>query len=130
MGYIQEQKNEFLSLMLQGKKVKEIKDEYMMDIPIPTLFRWASLAKTNGHLVAKKSPGRPLLIKGRDERHLIRVAKANTKLSIKQIAQQAGIAAHHQTIVKVLKRHELQSFSMLKKPKLTDDHNRKRINFL
>lgn len=99
-----------------------------MNISKIFLHRWAKGAKLNGHLLAKKSPGRPPIIQGRDERRLIRVAKINPKLTIKKIAQEANITACHRTIVKVLNRNDLQSWPMSKKSKLADVHIRKQFS--
>jgi len=129
MGYGPEIKNRFISLLLQGLDVKTIQRDHFPDITPQTLNRWSRLAKREGHLVPKKSPGRPPKLDARDERHLKRVAKTNSNLSIKRIGQAAGLQVHHQTLVKYLKRHNLQSFPMLKKPKLTDLQIRKRFEW-
>ncbi|KAJ2987788.1 hypothetical protein HDV02_005941 [Globomyces sp. JEL0801] len=123
MLHSQQEKADFIDLLLQGKEVKDIHENHLTGIHLSTLHRWAKLAKTNGHLIPKKSSGRPLKIQDRAERHLIRVAKANPQYSIKKLGQVASVSAHHQTIVKVLKRHNLQSFQMMKYSNLNSKKN-------
>jgi transposase len=129
MGYPIAEKNHFISLLLAGKDVKTIKEEDMAHVNLATLHRWKKQAKTEGHLVAKKSTGRPPKFNNREIRHFIRVAKTNKDLSIKKIAETATLDATHKTLAKILKAHKLQSFPMLKKPKLTEDHKRKRLQW-
>ena len=127
MGYPQARKNRFIALLLEGKDIRTIKQDEFNDADLKTLYRWQKLAKTQGHLVAKKSPGRPPKLNDRDVRHLVRIAKNNKFLNIKQMGEAAGVDACHKTLVKNLKAHNLQSFPMLKKPKLTQEHIRKRL---
>lgn len=122
MGFGQEVKDEFLVHLLAGKSSKTIHRDHLPQVTIRTLNNWRKQAIATGSLVAKKSPGRPLKIQGRDERRLIRVAKQNPKLTIAQIAAEAEIDACHRTIVSALKRRNLQSYPMLKKPLLTERH--------
>jgi transposase len=129
MGYLQSVRNDFIRLRLQGETIESIHTDHYPLFSLKTLKRWEIRTNTTGNLVAKKSPGRPQKIQGRDERRFLRAAKRNKDMCIKRIAQEADINACHETLVKVLKRNNLQSLPMLKKPKLTEDHIRKRYNW-
>jgi transposase len=118
MGYSQSVRNDFIRLRLQGETIESIQTDHYPRISLKTLKSWEIRTNTTGNLVAKKSPGRPQKIQGRDERRLVRVAKRIKGMSIKRIAQEADINACHETLVKVLKRNNLQSLPMLKNPKL------------
>lgn len=129
MGYSIAVKNQFITFILAGREINDIHQNELPNINLNTLRRWQKRAKAEGHLVARKSSGRPPKLNARDVRHLVSVTKRNPKNTIKQIGESAALDVCHTTLVKYLKANNLQSFPMLKKPDLTDAHIRKRLRW-
>jgi transposase len=77
--------------------------------------------------------GRPRLLSDRDERHLVRlVTRGDTPsatMATFQLARDAGLAVHPNTVRRALTRQGLKAIVKPKKPRLTATHRRKRLEF-
>lgn len=121
-----ELRNQFTKLIVQNKSVKDIFNEMNGSVSLSTVEKWKRQLRTQGNLTPKKQPGRPKKHGEREVRHLVRAARSNPYLTIKEIASRAGFEGNHKTIVKRLKENGLQSFVQKVKPKLTNAHILKR----
>lgn len=124
----QDIRNRFNALVAQGKSIIEIKD-ILSTVNKKTIERWFRELKVRGTMQPNKSPGRPAKHNDRDIRHVMRIAKRNPAFSIAEVRRTAGIEAHHQTMVKILKKDGLISIVAAKKPALNDLKATNRLRF-
>jgi transposase len=124
----QDIRNRFNALIAQGKSIIEIKG-ILSNVNKKTIERWFRELKVRGTMQPNKSPGRPVKHNERDIRHVIRIAKRNPEFSIADVRRTAGIEAHHQTMVKILKKDGLVSIVAARKPALNDLKATNRLRF-
>jgi hypothetical protein len=101
----------------------------MSSVSIETLRRWRNRATSVGHLTPLKQPGRPKKHSPREIRLIRRKATQNPSFSINRLKIECGVDACHQTMVKILKEYDLQSFVAIKKPLLSINHVRNRLRW-
>lgn len=119
----------FIAKYLINKNIPDLKRQFFPNVGLSTLYLWAKSLKSQGNLRPIKASGRPKKFNERDLRSLKRSATNNPENSVARIGSGAGLEAHHQTIVKYLKKLNLKSFIKLKRPKLTARHIRDRLQW-
>jgi transposase len=129
MVHSTEDRQLFTSKVVQNISLKDIQRDYLPHVTLRTLSTWRNRLVGEGHLVPKKASGRPKKHSDREIRFVKRTAAQNPGLSIKRLQVVSGIEACHQTMVKILKEHYLQSFKAIKKPLLTQRHVEMRLRW-
>lgn len=129
MGYSPSKRHTFTTRIIVGDSINKIHENHLPGIGIGTLYGWMKKLKSDGHLVPKKSPGRPEKFLPRTKRQRLCAAKLNPDMSIAQLTEAVGIDASHKTVVKLLKKDGIMSYVALKKPLLTERYIRIRYRW-
>lgn len=129
MVHSTETKQAFISMMLQGFTINQAKESLGVPVDLATLYRWKKLSLTQGHLTPKKASGRPEKATPRGKRAVINTAKSNPSFSFARVANESNAGVGRDTVRKILKSVDISSFIALKKPKLTAEHARNRLDF-
>ena len=74
-------------------------------------------SRPNG--VSKPRSGRPKSISIRDQRHIIRIARLEPKITYRDLQEKTGIDCHRKTIYRILKNYGLTNWLAKKRPQLT-----------
>jgi transposase len=122
-------RNLFTRKLLSNKSIKDIQLEDLPEVSFATLCLWRNKLVRDGHITPKKATGRPKKHSPRDVRVIKRIAIRDPSISMKRLQVEAGVEACHQTMVKILKTHNLQSFKALRKPLLTPCHIHRRLTW-
>jgi transposase len=91
-----------------------------------TIRRWLSNATT----ASLQRSGRPEILTGEQQRRVLRVARRHPRIEYAKLVSLAlGIQVSHDTIYRILKRHNITKWRAKKRPKLAVEHARKRLAF-
>jgi len=73
--------------------------------------------------------GRPYILTERDERHILLEIRKNPKISYQKLSEILNLYVSSRTIRRMLKKHGIKKWMAKKRPLLTEEHARKRLEF-
>ena len=96
---------------------------------ISTIKKTIQKASIRNHGQSFPRSGRPNLLNIRDERHLIRIAQNNPRITYKNLNEQTGLDCSTKTIYRTLKEYGLTNWLAKKRPSLSLDAAAKRMEW-
>jgi transposase len=73
--------------------------------------------------------GRPRKLSLRDERAILRILRKNPKITWRELLKESNLNVSKSTYYRMLKRHNIKKWLAAKRPKLTDIHAEKRLQW-
>jgi hypothetical protein len=73
--------------------------------------------------------GRPQILSKRAERHILRTVKNTPKISYAELRKRCDIQCSDDTIYRLLKKHHMKKWLAKKRPRLTAEHAKKRLEW-
>ena len=95
--------------------------------PLSTIKWTISTASQHPNGVSKTRSGRPAVVTDRARRHIIRLARANPRITYKDLKEQCGVSYSTSTLYRELKAYGLTNWLAKKRPLLTEEVAAKRL---
>jgi transposase len=125
-----EQKYKIIFLREENYKINEIANK--MDINRKTVMKWINNYARNKNIERKKGSGRKKITSSEEDKSIFDTAKKNNDLSIveiKNILEEKDIIISVTTVYRRLINENFSYKFPIKKPFLTDDHKKKRLEW-
>ena len=100
---------------------------YNENTPLFTVKWTISTTSQHPNGVSKTRSGRPSIITNRARRHIIRLARANLRITYKDLKEQCEVAYSTSTLYRELKIYGLTNWLIKKRPLLTEEVAAKRL---
>ena len=110
-----------------GHKPTEI--ARVLNHPLSTVKDTLNKTDSNNDYVTTPRPGRPRKYTPQDERYILRIVRREPKITYRQLVTDTQIQLSRSTLYRLLKRVGIKNWLAQKRPKLTEEHARLRLQF-
>ncbi|KAK3877268.1 hypothetical protein Pcinc_018003 [Petrolisthes cinctipes] len=94
-----------------------------------TVYRWIARWQTEGSLETRPRSGRPRVLTGEVQEHLVQATKETPFISSVQLTRHLELRCHPRTVRRTLHLNSIHAFVPAVKEKLTQTHKESRLGF-